>query len=117
MNTKNIMKSVRLGAVGLAAAAGLGLAAAPAQASTTLHKVTCDANDTTQLKFWGFVSLFPTACFSGSGDLDTSVYVTSFVPGSQSGYVVYEDGTKKSFSAGTARVDGAFKNVVHIHTN
>ncbi|GAA2721640.1 MULTISPECIES: hypothetical protein [Streptomyces] len=110
------MKTVRLGAVGLAAAAGLALAAAPANAATTLHSASCSAQtDPNQITTWGF-SIIP-HCFAGHGDLDTNVYVTAFVPGNYSGYLVYEDGTKQNFSAGNARVDGQFKNVVHIHTN
>ncbi|MEV4431550.1 hypothetical protein [Streptomyces sp. NPDC049585] len=112
-----LMKTVRLGAVAVAAAAGLGLAVAPAHASTTtLHKVECNQSDKSQLQFWQIVTPWPQTCFAGHGDLNVSLSQFALTPGNNTGYLVYRDGTKKTFTAGEPKF-GLKGEVIHIHVN
>ncbi|MFV8129493.1 hypothetical protein [Streptomyces syringium] len=113
------VKSAKLAAVALAAASGVALAIAPANAATTsLTSVTCNRSDATQLQFEGFISMFPLACYKGSGDLDVQVKNAMYGrAGSHSGYVVFADGTKSSFTSGGNITVPDWKTVVHIHTN
>ncbi|MEU2515038.1 hypothetical protein [Streptomyces syringium] len=112
------VKSAKLAAVALAAASGAALASAPANAATTpLQSVKCDRSDPTQLQFEGFMTLWPRACFKGSGDLDVNITSSIFGrAGDHSGYVIYEDGTKVNFTKGPLAF-GLPKTVVHIHTD
>ncbi|MFI1254209.1 hypothetical protein ACH4U6_10435 [Streptomyces netropsis] len=114
------VKSAKLAAVALAAASGVALAIAPANAATTpLKSVSCDRSDTTQLQFEGFISAFPLGCYKGSGDLDVNVKNAMYGrAGDHSGYVLFEDGTKVSFTkGGHISPPAGWKTVVHIHTN
>ncbi|WP_370421412.1 hypothetical protein AB8O64_24520 [Streptomyces sp. QH1-20] len=115
------VKSAKLAAVALAAAAGAALASAPANAATTpLAPVTCDRENTTQFQFEGFVQPWPMGCFKGSGDLDINVnYIFYMRAGDHSGYVVFADGSKVSFTKGAVfrPTEAGSKNAVHIHTD
>lgn len=112
------VKSAKLAAVALAAASGAALASAPANATTTPLKAVECATGVGQLQFQGFVSLFPLACFKGSGDLDVKVTNAMFGrAGNHSGYIVFEDGTRSSFTSGGNISVPDWKTVVHIHTN
>ncbi|MEU2856021.1 hypothetical protein ACFZB6_17390 [Streptomyces syringium] len=108
--------SAKLAAVALAAASGVALAIAPANATTTPLKAVECGSSTGQLQFQAFMSMWPKACFKGSGDLDVNVTSSIFGrAGDHSGYVVYGDGTKVNFTKGTTF--GLTKTVVHIHTD
>ncbi|MFF5128269.1 hypothetical protein ACFY41_15270 [Streptomyces syringium] len=111
-----LVKSAKLAAVALAAASGVALAIAPANATTTPLKAVECASGAGQLQFQAFVSMWPRACFKGSGDLDVKVTSSIFGrAGDHSGYVIYDDGTKVNFTKGTTF--GSAKTVVHIHTD
>ncbi|MEU2515040.1 hypothetical protein [Streptomyces syringium] len=113
-----LVRSVKPAAVALAAASGVALAIAPANAATTpLQRVQCDPQDTTQVQFSLFMGSWLTnPCYKGSGDLDVNVSSAIYgKAGDHSGHVVFADGTKSSFAKGeyiTLR-----GRIVHLHTD
>ncbi|GGR37340.1 hypothetical protein WEB32_23205 [Streptomyces netropsis] len=113
-----VVRSVKLAAVALAAASGVALASAPANAATTpLQRVRCNPGDTTQLQFRLFMgSSLTDPCYTGSGDVDVNITSAIFGrAGDRSGHVVFADGTKSSFTKGG---DIALRGtIVHLHTD
>ncbi|MFF5128268.1 hypothetical protein ACFY41_15265 [Streptomyces syringium] len=113
-----VVRSAKLAAVALAAAAGVALSIAPANAATTpLQRVRCIPGDTTQLQFRLFMgSSLTDPCYTGSGDVD--VNITSAISGragDRSGRVVFADGTTSSFAKGEGiTLRGT---IVHLHTD
>ncbi|GHC60642.1 hypothetical protein [Streptomyces cinnamoneus] len=111
-----LANKAKFAVVAACAASGMALAAAPANAATQpLQKVSC-SDDPAELRFYGFASLLPT-CYKGTGDLDVvQSIVSSFTTGTNSGFVVFRDGSKVTFDKGQ-HLPGQFKDILHIHTN